>query len=326
MQPPTCLAIGSHSLAFCDLWRNLNERFAVTVYNQGMTHHTKNAQPFASPRKSDESIRLIEIDESYSGCSWHFHSELQLCHVVRGTGQRLIGDQVCAIEPGEVVLLGSNLPHVWRYDSSDPGDVRAIVVHFDDTVLGADWLQRPELRDVRLLLTRAGQGLQARGRLREMLVEQICGLGEKQGLPRIISLLEMLHLMAESQEMETICSTGYQPVAAQLDVERLRRACDHINEHAHETLDRDTVAKIVHMSGSGFSRFFKAHTGMTFQEFVADVRISRACQLLASSDLSITEIALHCGFPELSTFNRAFRRYRDATPSEYRALLGAVTQ
>ena len=278
-------------------------------------------QPFASPQRADESIRVIAIDESYSGCSWHFHPELQLCHVGSGCGQRMIGDRVCDIEPGEVILLGANLPHVWRYDSSVDGQIEATVIHFDASALGRDLLDRPELRDVRLLLTRAKQGLQANGELRSQLTTGIERLLTVDGLPRIIGLLELLHLMSESQELKTICSTGYQPVAAQLDVERLRRACDFITEHAHKEISRDVVANVIHMSGSGFSRFFKSHTGMTFQEFVADVRISRACELLGSTSMSITEIALECGFGEMTTFNRTFKKFRDTTPSKYRAVV-----
>ena len=273
---------------------------------------------FASP--ANESVRVTTVDALYSGCSWHFHPELQLCHVAAGRGTRLIGDQLCDIDPGEVILLGSNLPHVWRYDDSDDGIIKATVIHFDASVLG-DWLNRPELRDVRLLLTRASQGLQAHGALRNQLIEGIADLADSHGLPRIISLLELLHLMSTSKELNSICSTGYQPVAAQLDVERLRRACDFITEHAHEELTRDSVADIVHMSGSGFSRFFKSHTGMTFQEFVSDIRISRACELLASTSMSVTEIALECGFGEMTTFNRTFRRFRDTTPSRYREMV-----
>ncbi|MEL6107611.1 MAG: AraC family transcriptional regulator [Planctomycetota bacterium] len=283
-------------------------------------------KPFVAPSRADESVRVIRIDERYEGCSWHFHPELQLCHVARGRGQRLIGDRLCEIEPGEVILLGSNLPHVWRYDECDRGRIDATVVHFDPAVLGNEWLNRPELRDVRLLLSRASQGLQAAGELRSELAENIIRLTETTGLARLIGLLELLHQMSTSMEMRTICTTGYQPVATQLDVERLRRACDFITEHANQEITRDAVAEVVHMSASGFSRFFKTHTGMTFQEFVADVRISRACELLASTNLSVTQIALECGFSEMTTFNRTFKRFRETSPTKYRSMVARVSK
>lgn len=291
-----------------------------------MNASSKNPQPFFSPHRVDESIRVIEVDASYSGCSWHYHPELQLCHVIRGSGQRLIGDRMSPIEEGEVILLGANLPHVWRYDLVCDGAIEAVVLHFSESVLGSDLLHRPELRPVRLLLTRARQGLQTKGNLRQEIAEKLISLKEHDGLRRFIDLLEILHTLSESSELEALCTTGYQPLAAQLDLERMQRVCEYISENADGPLDRDSIAKMVHMSGSGFSRFFKTHTGMTFQEFVADVRISKACQLLTISDATITEVALRCGYEELSTFNRAFKRYRAMTPSEYRAMVRAVTE
>lgn len=283
-----------------------------------MNNSANDVPLFSSPTRTDESFRVLRIDQDYAGCSWHFHPELQLCHVISGSGQRLIGDRVCPIEPGEVVLLGANVPHVWRYDSAGMEPVDAIVVHFDEQLFGAEWLQKKEFQDVRLLLSRAGQGLLARGSLRESVAVQLQQLPETQGLARVISLLEILHKLSESRQLSPICSSGYQPVAARLDVERLRRACDYIAEHAFGCIDRDTVAQVVHMSGSGFSRFFKTHTGLTFQEFVADVRVSKACQLLISTNDGMASIAAACGFGDLTTFNRAFRKLRDCTPSDYR--------
>ena len=101
---------------------------------------------------------------------------------------------------------------------------------------------------------------------------RLANIAKSRGLPGIIGLLEILHIMSESTELTTICSTGYQPVVAQLEIERLRQACAFINDRAHQALTRDNVAKVVHMSSSGFSRFSKAHTGKTFPDFVADIR------------------------------------------------------
>lgn len=291
-----------------------------------MTTPFKPPQPFVSPQRADESIRVIDVNENYVGCSWHYHPELQLCHVNRGSGERLIGDRMFPIEEGEVILLGANLPHVWRYDLVASGSIEATVVHFSESVLGRDWLQRPELASVRLLLARACQGLQVTGELRVEIANKIRDLRERQGLPRLIGLLETLHLLSVSNQLNTLSTNGYQPLATQLDLERMQRVCDYITEHIHESLDRDSMARMIHMSGSGFSRFFKAHTGMTFQEFVTDVRISKACLLLASSDAPITELATQCGYGELSTFNRAFKRYRNTTPTKYRGMVRSVMQ
>ena len=278
----------------------------------------KRVPVFQLPNRNDESFRIIAIDQSYSGCSWHFHQELQLCHVLGGVGQRIVGDRICPIEEGKVVLLGSNLPHVWRYDPAHSGRTNAVVVHFDPSFLGAEFLEKPEMRDVRLLMARAGQGLQAKGETRALVAEKLILISRQTGFSKVLGLLEVLHDLAVSSELEAICSGGFQPVAAQLDIERLRLACDYVKDNLQNAIDRETVAKVTHMSPGGFSRFFKSHTGMTFQDYVADVRIGHACQLLADAMLGIGEIASRCGYSEFSTFNRAFKKFRQTTPSEYR--------
>jgi len=293
-----------------------------------MNDPTKSKRPrvFESSQRADESFRVIKIDQSFSGCSWHFHPELQLCHVESGSGTRVIGDRVCPIEPGEVVLLGSNLPHVWRYDGEQAESIRATVVHFEETALGVDFLNRPEMRELRLLFARAGLGLQVFGATRIAIAKNISQLAALNGFSRVLALLEILHQLAGCPDVQQISGANFQPVASHIEAERLRCACDYIREHCHKSIDRDTVAQVLHMSPSGFSRFFKSHTGMTFQDFVSDVRISRACEMLVDGTQSITEIAYASGFADVSTFNRAFKKFRDMTPSVYRRAMVSATR
>ena len=90
---------------------------------------------------SSESFRVLDLSGPQSGCSWHFHPEHQLGFVLRGTGERVVGDCICPITPGEVVLLGANLPHVWHYQGrSGEDEPRAVVVHFSDDFLGSEFL------------------------------------------------------------------------------------------------------------------------------------------------------------------------------------------
>ena len=289
-------------------------------------NHLKRPRVFESAHRADESFRVMEIDQSFSGCSWHFHPELQLCHVESGSGTRVIGDRVCGIEAGEVVLLGANLPHVWRYDKQQAEPIHATVVHFEESALGADFLNKPEMRELRLLFARAGLGLQAFGETRLEIAKKISSLAALRGFSKILALLDILHRLASSPEVESISGSSFQPVASHIDAERLRCACDYIRENTHAAIDRDTVARVVHMSPSGFSRFFKTHTGMTFQDFVADVRVSHACQMLADGTRSITDVAYQSGFADVSTFNRAFKKFRDMTPSAYRRAIVTATE
>jgi AraC-like DNA-binding protein len=281
---------------------------------------------FASPKSIDESFRLIEVGGGYSGCNWHFHPEFQLGYVVNGTGQRVIGDNVHDIEEGEIVLLGPNLPHVWHYDCGPTAEkVEAVAIHFRESFLGSDFFNTPEASDIRLLLSRASQGLQVVGETRLAVIPMMELLRRQTGFARLLTMLAILDTIALSRNVLTLCSPLFQPIGAHLELERLRRIIDHIQANFAQPIDRDSAADIAHMSPSGFSRFFKARTGMAFNEYLADVRIGHACRSLMDPKNAITEIALNCGFSDLSTFNRTFRKLRGMTPSVFRARMQTLS-
>lgn len=276
---------------------------------------------------ANESFRLLEVSGPQSGCSWHFHPEHQLGFVLQGTGERVVGDSVCPINPGEVVLLGANLPHVWHYQGESRRDAaRAVVVHFSDDFLGSEFFRKPEMRDIRMLLARAKLGLQANGATREKAAIIMHSMLEHEGFPRVLDLLSLLHLLAGSRELTTLCSTGFQPLTAELEIERLRQVCEYIQTHHGDPIERDEIAAIAHLSPSAFSRFFKMHTGKTFRDFVTEVRVGHACRLLLEAEDNVTEIALRCGFADGSSFDRSFRRTKKTSPTQFRRHVKEATR
>lgn len=272
--------------------------------------------------RSDESFHVVEFKGDAIGCSWHVHSEYQLSVVIKGEGQRIVGDAVCPIEAGEVTLLGSNLPHVWRYNSTIR-EVEAVVVHFSEDFAGVDFLSRPEMRSIRFLLARANHGLQAHGETCDLVASLLRDLPCKSGFDRVLDLLTALNALAASQHLTTISSLGYN-VRGNLDLERLRCVYAFLDDHLHEQISRDQVATVAHLSPTAFSRFFHQHTGRTFQEHLNERRIGRSCELLVDMSRSITDVAMDCGFSSPTSFTRAFRRVKKTTPSAYREKIAAV--
>lgn len=93
---------------------------------------------------------------------------------------------------------------------------------------------------------------------------------------------------------------------------------DYIAQHCARPLGRDEVATKAGLSPSEFSRMIRRETGSTFSCLVAKARVSLACQLLRSSDLTIQEIAARSGFEDQAYFATVFRRYMQQSPSTYR--------
>lgn len=276
---------------------------------------------------AQESFRVIELRGPTYKCTWHFHPEFQIGLVVKGSGHRIVGDSIAPLEEGDLSLLGPNLPHAWQFEGATDGrqrELHGIIVYFQESSLGADFLARPEAERIKRLLARAALGLQVRGRTQRAAAELLQRMPGHEGFQRVIDMLQLLHLLAESEELLPISSPGFAPGKADHEGERLRRVCELIQQRIAEPLRRDEIAAAAHFSPAAFSRFFRARTGKTFHDFVTELRIGRACRLLGAHEMNVTEVALACGFASIASFNRAFRRAKKLNPTEYRRKVEAM--
>ncbi len=272
----------------------------------------------------DESFRVSELRGPNYNCTWHFHPEYQLGLVLSGSGHRIVGDNISPLQPGDFALLGPNLPHAWQFEKSNaPGakEIHSIIVYFREDSLGSEFFSRPEAAMVQRLLKRSVVGIAAKGRARRECAAQIQAMVGHTGMQRVIDLLQILQRLATSEEIVPICSAGFVPDLPDAEGERLRKICALIQERIAEPLHRDDIAAAAHFSPAAFSRFFKARTGKTFHDFVTELRISRACRLLAERELHVTEVAFASGFESVAGFNRCFRRAKSTNPTEYRRRL-----
>lgn len=294
-----------------------------------------------TPRAQWESFHCEVVRGASYHAMWHFHPEHQLTLVLESRGHRMVGDNITPLRPGDLVLVGANLPHVWHQGemqnaecgmrktargSTNPQSairnprfpVHAIIVRFLDSFLGSDFLERPELEAVRRLLRRASRGLHIAGRTRDAVAERMQRLPSATGLGRVIELLAILDILARSRELRPIASAGFVPRVAHADQDRMQRVCRYIDEHLTGPIDRARAAAEAHLSPGAFSRFFRVRTGKTLPEYVNALRIGRACELLAGGGAKVTDIAMDCGFQNLANFNRHFRALTGLSPRDYR--------
>ncbi len=275
-----------------------------------------------TPQRQWECFHCEVVRGPGYGATWHFHPEFQITLVLKSSGYRLVGDNITPLGPGDLVLVGSNLPHVWQQDAGGGrAAVHAVVVRFLDTLLGRDFLEIPEAAAVKRLLRRAARGLRVTGRTRDAAAERLHRLVEAKGLNRIAELLGILETLAQSRELQPIASAGFVPSLSSEDQGRMARVTAHIHTHLTDTIDRATVARAAHLSEGAFSRFFKLRTGKTLPAYVNELRVGRACRLLANEERKVTDIALDCGFRNLANFNRRFREITRLTPRDYRRQL-----
>lgn len=271
------------------------------------------------PKRQWESFHCEVVHGPDYGTRWHFHPEYQLTLAIESRGHRVVGDNIGTLSDGDIVLLGSNLPHVWHQDRGPKArQVNAIIVRFDETFLGRDFFTLPEVEPVKRLLQRAARGLEVRGNTRVAVTAHMKRLAQSEGLARVIELLAILNTLANSTELKPLASASYEPKLESADQGRMERVVDFIHTHLTEEIDRERLAKLAHLSLGAFSRFFHSRTGKTVPEYVNEVRIGRACRMLAEDAGNITDIAMDCGYRNLANFNRRFREVVGTTPSAYR--------
>ena len=316
-------------------------------YHPGLAHSTRGVtvsdtfvtsprQPIleTTPQSSRESFHCEVVRGNGYGARWHFHPEVQLTLVLKSAGYRIVGDNISPLAPGDLVLVGANLPHVWHQEEgshmrrgSNRRDgrngkrdaVHAIVVRFREDFLGSHFLQSPELEAVRRLLKRGARGLRVTGATREVAAARMRELAGQQGLGRLLKLLEIVDLLAGSKHLRPIASANFSPELRDSDTPRMQRVMRFIHEHLHDVIERDDVARCAALSAGAFSRFFKTRTGKTLPQYINELRVGNACAWLRDADAKVADIALACGFENLANFNRQFRAITGMSPREYRS-------
>lgn len=274
-----------------------------------------------TPRSARESFHCEVVRGRDYGARWHFHPEVQLTLVLKSAGYRIVGDSISPLVPGDLVLVGASLPHVWHQDESRSGArdaVHAIVVRFREDFLGDHFLQSPELEPVRRLLKRSARGLHITGPTRETTSALLRQLSVEHGFGRLRKLLEILDVLAASKHLRPIASANFSPALRHTDTARMQRVMRFIHDHLDRVIERDDVARCAALSAGAFSRFFKTRTGKTLPQYINELRIGNACTRLRDADAKVADIALECGFENLANFNRQFRAITKMSPREYR--------
>ncbi|MBL1119680.1 AraC family transcriptional regulator [Streptomyces sp. 110] len=255
--------------------------------------------------------------EGAFGFAWHYHREYELTLITQGTGTRYVGTTVERYYPGDLVLLGPDLPHTF---ASEPqgGTAEAVVTQFRHDFLGPEFFALPQFRTLQGLLARSARGLRfgsAPGEVQELAAR----LPQLDGAARTVGLLDVLHRLSVDSTATPITGPGYTTAPNTTMRDRVDAVCRHLQQAHTEPVCQEKVAALVHMSPTSFSRFFRRAIGCTLTDYVNQLRVETACSLLTDTSLPVTEVAARSGYQNLSNFNRRFRELKGVRPTEYRA-------
>ena len=254
---------------------------------------------------------------------WHFHPEYELVYIERSFGKRFVGDHVGDFDAGDLVLLGSNLPHFWKNDElfhqGNPDYwVNAVVIHFPPDFFKHSIETYSEFDPIRKLLLRSKRGIRFSTIVSSKLSTSLKKTLELEGINRILLFISILDELANIPDYQLLTKESYRSEMQDWSSDRLTKALHMINSNYKHSPKLETVANHIGMNPSAFSRYFKEKTGKSFIRFVTEMRVGYACKLLQEGHLSISQTCYESGFNNLSNFNRQFKNITATTPISYR--------
>ncbi len=255
--------------------------------------------------------------------NWHRHPEYELMLMLKSKGKRFVGDNISYYREGDLVFIGSNLPHTIYSPAEVMGRKtrhEAILIQFSENFAGLNFNDAPEFRAIYHLFKKSARGLQITGKTREVVAKKMIKMNSLEGIDRLINLLIILDILgkADEQHKKTLSSMEFVHNLQPNQQSRIDRICTYLNQNYKENMRLEDAAAIASMSITAFCRFFKRSTGKTFVDFVNELRIGHACRLLMESDLTIAEICYDVGFNNVSNFNRRFLECHHTCPKDYR--------
>ncbi len=254
---------------------------------------------------------------------WHFHPELEIVYVNGGSGKRQIGSHVSYYSEGDLIFIGSNLPHCGFTESLSNKESETVIQMKPD-FLGSSFFDIPEMKDIRSLLYYAGMGIVYLGDDKRRIGAAIEALKEKSNFERLLGLLEVLKLLGEAKNYKILNAEGFILEAELQDNNRINIIFNFVKEEFQRSISLEEIAGMVSMTVPAFCRYFKKITGKTFVQFVNEYRLAHAAKLLHEKQISILDVSYESGFNNFSHFNKQFKKFTKKTPSDYRNELKMV--
>ncbi len=274
------------------------------------------------PKIPAHSFSVREDRDPYINNRWHYHPEVELIYFHAGSGTQFVGDHIKRFDAGDIILVGSNLPHYWRYDDvyfneDQPPKVHSTVIHFSENFWGEPFLQLPETKPIRHLLDKARRGLQVNAREHRHippLVEKIRGT---EGVGRIIALIECLSGLAATTNASLLSSIGFRHDFSEVENERINAIYDYTFRHFSQKIYLEKVAAVAGLVPNSFCRYFKSRTGKTYTQFLTEIRVGHACKLLIDNRISIKQLCFESGFSNFTCFHKNFKQITGKSPQHY---------
>lgn len=279
--------------------------------------------------QKEQSFFIKKIDQHHFNTPFHFHEFCEMNYVVESFGKRIVGDSIANFSSGDLVLMNSNLPHIWYNDPRYFGEeelptAKAIVTYFNPNFLSGLSNENELDRKLKDLLEKARRGIRFYGNTKHNAIAKLNAIVNKQGLEKVVEFLNIINLLLISNEYECLASIGYQHSFNEKDTQRMNNVYQYLFKNFTETITLANIASVANLTPPAFCSFFKKRTQKSFSNFLNELRVGHACKLLQNQELTIADVCFQSGYQNMTNFNSFFKRITEKTPSEYRKEYSAI--
>jgi AraC-like DNA-binding protein len=254
----------------------------------------------------------------------HRHKEIQITWIRKGEGTLIAGTNMHDYSPGDIFVIGANLPHVFKsnpeYFTPNAGkQIEALTIFFSPEGTLSPMFDLPELKSGKMFLQQHQQGFKIPHNITDKISQQMIALKNASGTDQLIQFLNLVKGLTNiKSRLDPLSSYGNLPGITENEGIRIGNIYNYIMLNYSEEITLEDVAQVAFMTPESFCRYFKKHTGHTFISFLNEIRINEACKkLIAHKFESINTVAYKCGFKSITNFNRVFKNVIGNSPRGY---------
>lgn len=279
----------------------------------------KNTDSFVNERLNITKKEIPCLDSS-----WHYHPQYELLYISQSNGIRFVGDSVSQFFPGDLVLVGPYLPHLWRNDASyysdDTNKVKTIVLKFTKDFIGDGTFNHPEFLEIHNLLEESKFGVSFGSSVGGDMHSELVNIIDLSPAEQSIKLLGLLNRLSITIDKNVLSSSDMRQYTTG-NSQRLDEVIKYISDNYADYIGLQDVSDIACMTTNSFCRFFKKMTNKSFIRFLNEVRVRNASRLLVQNDIPVSEVCYMVGYKSITNFNRQFKEIMGSTPKGYRATI-----
>lgn len=269
------------------------------------------------PNKKEFCINHLSAQNNLITASSHFHEYYEVFYFVAGQQTYFINHDLFNAKQGDVILINKKDIHQ-HLTPQNNDSCEKYRITFSDTFVSS----LKNGFDLNILMSCfSSKKINAVEKIRyelDILINKIWTNSQADNeisyYTAKLGIIELLLTLSGMYERQLTKNTN----SSDNNENRIQEACQYICKYYSNAISLESIAKIVYMSPTYFSKKFKKVTGMGFVEFLNNIRIKNATDMLSDTQLSINDIAILCGYQDTNYFSDVFRKIVGTSPNSYR--------